>query len=136
VHISFYADYLSVKNKVLAAVQNLVSIYPTARVVVTGHSLGAAMATYGAIDLSLLGYGIYFYTYGSPRPGNDNFAIYFNSMITLANMRSVYIDDPVPALPPHSIWFRHVGTKVHFTSCSDFIVYPAYKDDLPNPNLL
>jgi len=39
-------------------------------------------------------------------------------------------------MAPHSFGFRHVGTEIHWYSCKNYIVYPKYKDDTPNTNLL
>jgi putative lipase involved disintegration of autophagic bodies len=50
VHGGFFDSYLSVKNLLLPAVKELVPKYPKASIIVTGHSLGAAQAMFGAVD--------------------------------------------------------------------------------------
>ncbi|AOW01572.1 Alpha/Beta hydrolase protein [Yarrowia lipolytica] len=47
---------------------------PDYRLVVTGHSLGAAIAVLSATSLKVNGQDPYLYTYGQPRIGNANFA--------------------------------------------------------------
>jgi predicted lipase len=47
---------------------------------VTGHSLGGALATFAILDLKEtfnFSNPIRFYTFGSPRVGNQNFTNYF-----------------------------------------------------------
>lgn len=76
-------------------------------VVVTGHSLGGALATLCAQFLAGRGYGVApVYTFGSPRVGNADFAAAY----TPTQFRLVNDDDPVPWLPAG--WgYRHVGEE-------------------------
>jgi predicted lipase len=71
---------------------------------VTGHSLGAALALLCAADLKrsgVVGSGIKLYDYGSPRVGNRAFANYmYNLLGSGAVMRVVHAKDAVPHLPP------------------------------------
>lgn len=77
---------MDLKDLVLQNVGNLLLKHPDAKIVVTGHSLGAAMATLGAAEIKLK-YGRVdeFYSFGSPRVGNQNFAQWWNS-----NFESAY----------------------------------------------
>jgi len=50
VHEGFYAAYNSLKNNMLSAVKGLKASYPSATVVVTGHSLGSAESLFAAVD--------------------------------------------------------------------------------------
>lgn len=53
--------------------------YKTAEVLVTGHSLGGAIATFAALEIRHSGYNVdHFYTFGCPRVGSSRFAKYFN----------------------------------------------------------
>lgn len=56
----------------LGGVNNLLAAYPTAQVIVTGHSLGAAQATFALLDIKNIfnPEHLVFYTFGSPRVGN------------------------------------------------------------------
>ena len=70
VHKGFYDAEQSVLGQVLPAVQSLVSKYPSYEVVVTGHSLGAALATLTAMDLFYANVkNLRLFNFGSPRVG-------------------------------------------------------------------
>jgi len=82
IHQGFYDTYLEISAGMLSEIQSLVAIYPSAQVVVTGHSLGGAMATHLAIDVYYT-VGVtnaIFYTFGSPRVGNQAFAFFVDSV--------------------------------------------------------
>ena len=92
------------------------AVYPTVRtlltslgrglpILVTGHSLGGAMATLVAHRLAAEGFPVRaVYTYGSPRPGDRN----FRDAYRVPNYRFVNDNDLVPHLPLR--WcYRHVG---------------------------
>ena len=74
VHRGFCDAFDAVSPLVLSSVSALLSAHPTASIVITGHSLGAALATFAAIDiktkLNIASSKITFYTFGSPRTGN------------------------------------------------------------------
>jgi len=92
------------------------TVYPTVRVLataldrrlpilVTGHSLGGALASLVAHRLASEAFPVRaVYTYGSPRPGDRN----FRDAYRLPNYRFVNDNDLVPHLPLR--WcYRHVG---------------------------
>jgi len=65
-----------VKNEVFS----LLNDHPSYTVVVTGHSLGAAMALLTAQELANSGVNkVSLYSFGCPRVGNDEFAAYVNN---------------------------------------------------------
>jgi len=66
----------------LSIVNNMTEKYPNASLGVTGHSLGAGLATLAAVDILLVaGKQIdYLYNFGSPRVGNEAFATYYDSL--------------------------------------------------------
>lgn len=51
VHNGFYTTYNMVSWEVIWNVETLLQKYPTASILVTGHSLGAALATHAAVDI-------------------------------------------------------------------------------------
>ena len=67
-------------------VQDLVAsgqLSARARVLVTGHSLGGALAVLAAFDIkqAISSFCIEMYTYGTPYPGNRAFAREFNELL-------------------------------------------------------
>jgi len=137
VHSGFINCYNSLKDAMKSYLTGtMFPSYPNAKVVVTGHSLGAAESMFAAIDQQEMGKSVHFYSYGCPRAGDSSFASFFNSKITATNLRAVFKNDPVPTVPGHFLGFDHAGTEVHFTDCSNYIAYPYNKDDYPVTNLL
>jgi hypothetical protein len=128
VHSGFLSSYNSLSGEVLDHLSQLLIKYPEATILVTGHSLGGTQAVLAALDIKLAGYTPHLYTYGCPRVGNKNFASFFNSKITEANFRAVYLDDPVPNVPTISLTFYHVGTEIHFYDCNQYLAYPKLGD--------
>jgi triacylglycerol lipase len=71
------------------------------KLIITGHSLGGALATLCALDLA---YNTKFappivYTYGAPRVGDPTFAAAYNQKIAF-NHRVVIESDLIPLIPP------------------------------------
>ena len=58
----------------LSQVQFLINKYPDAKVLLTGHSLGAAVITIAALEIAKIAPIHMIQTYGSPRVGNEAFA--------------------------------------------------------------
>jgi hypothetical protein len=118
VHQGFYEGYLSVQEQVHAALDKYLALYPTAQLQFTGHSLGAALTAHAALDVFLT-YGIVptdLYNYGSPRMGNDAFAVFFNQTLTgsATQQRVVHHKDPVPHLLLESLGYRHSPWEVFY----------------------
>jgi predicted lipase len=130
------ATYNSIKDDVLAYAKSLTAKYPQAQVVVTGHSLGAAMSMLGAVDQQQNIGNIHFYSYGSPRVGEINWSDFFNGLIQPVNMRAVYRNDPFPATPFTAVLdYVHAGTEIHYYDCKNYLAYPINKDELYIPDM-
>jgi predicted lipase len=136
VHSGFLSSYNSIRTQVMDNLFKLYSKYPQATLLIAGHSLGGAQATFAALDAQLAGYRSNLYSYGCPRIGNKNFANFVNSKITGVNIRTVYLEDPVPNLPPISFQFYHGGTEVHFYDCKQYLAYPKFGDEAEVIDLL
>jgi predicted lipase len=125
VHAGFYDSYMVLRPGILSAFAQL-GILPGSTVWVTGHSLGAAMASIAMFDLQGQGYHVQqSYTFGQPRVGNAAYYAAFTSQLGAAGeFRVVHNCDPVPHLPLQLMGFHHVATEVwydegqeHFSIC-------------------
>lgn len=107
-HRGFMAAYFAVRDRL----QTEIGKYPTATLVVTGHSLGGALATIAVLDLQ---YNITqnskqplaAYTFGAPRVGNQALVDSFTQRVP-DSYRFVYGRDLVTHIP--RVWqgYRHV----------------------------
>lgn len=108
VHKGFYSAEQAVFPQVKYEVDRLLEKYPDYQVLVTGHSLGAALATLTAADLRLSGIdNIRLFNYGSPRVGNTAFADYYAAVVEDRN-RVTHHKDIVPHTPMHER-FTHIS---------------------------
>lgn len=83
---------------------------------ITGHSLGAALATLSAARWIEHGRAVQgLYTFGQPRTGDRKFAREFNFRMKCNTFRIVNNDDLVTRLPPRAVGFSHLGTFKYFT---------------------
>ncbi|KAI7872485.1 Alpha/Beta hydrolase protein [Spinellus fusiger] len=115
VHSGFYDSYISSQFVVVPIVLDQLDKYPSYRVLVTGHSLGGAIATVATLDLyqrdiRLSNANLFAQTYGGPRVGDANFAYYFSST-GISFERTVNNRDLVPHLPPQKFGFLHAGVE-------------------------
>eukprot|EP01134_Creolimax_fragrantissima_P004499 CFRG4499T1 len=93
---------------------------------VTGHSLGGALATFAAYELSLhLQVRVQLYTFGSPRTGNQFWGLFFDAAVP-NSFRVVYDGDIVTAVPMKVLLYRHVGTEVVVERHGNTIISPTY----------
>ncbi len=109
-HRGFVKAYLSVRDRIHAYL-NQVSL---SQVLVTGHSLGGAIATLCAVDVQYnFGYrtSVEVYTYGAPRVGNAGFRDSYNRRLP-RSYRFVNGMDIVPALPRYWQNYRHVDSEI------------------------
>ena len=136
----FLAAYLSVRNQTIAAVGSALSKCDgiaapkssgrNCSVLFTGHSLGAAMATLGAAELTTVSPpiegvtigaapSVRLFTFGSPRVGNAAFASWADGQLAAAapseggSRRMRRQKDIVPAIPPRSLRYVHLATEIY-----------------------
>lgn len=117
VHDGFSDAWDEVADATTAALNQALAANPSFKIISTGHSLGAAVATLAAANLRAQGYAIDLYTYGSPRVGNDVFVNFVNSQPG-GEFRVTHTDDPVPRLPPIIFDYRHI-TPEYWLSTGD-----------------
>ncbi len=91
-------------NDILGTVRTcLASMVPAPRVLLAGHSLGAALATLAASRMP----SSHLYTFGSCRVGDSSFA---QAMRTVSHTRFVDCCDLVTRVPPEVFSYVHVGS--------------------------
>ncbi|TVU15304.1 hypothetical protein EJB05_38818, partial [Eragrostis curvula] len=146
VHSGFLGAYDSVRNRIMALIKCAIgyqlSIWDeenaeTIRwhVYVTGHSLGGALATLLALELSssqMAKNGAIFvtmYNFGSPRVGNRKFAEVYNTKVK-DSWRIVNHRDIVPTVP-RLMGYCHVEAPVYlkFGDVKDALVNNEILDD-------
>lgn len=85
--------------------------------VVTGHSLGGALATLAAARLASSGTSVAaMHSYGSPRVGRRDFAGEFQKRLSGVSFRFINHIDIVTRVPLLIQSYRHVGSRVYFNS--------------------
>ena len=78
------------------SLSNLTSQYPDYKIIVTGHSLGAAIATLISLDLQNDNFkNVHLMNFGSPRVGNTEFANFTTNQLIDAS-RVTHYKDTVP----------------------------------------
>ena len=88
---------------------------------VTGHSLGAALATLEVARWLDQGRPVKaLYTFGQPRTGDNTFARHFNLAFKPFAFRFVNNNDLVTRIAPRSFGYSHLGTFKYFTEKGDF----------------
>jgi hypothetical protein len=102
VHAGFYHASTDIYPQIESQVTTLQNQYPNYRLVLTGHSLGAALATLTAIQLHDEGHApndkVEVYNYGSPRIFNEHGGDYATKVID-TRVRVTHHKDVVPHIP-------------------------------------
>ncbi|KAJ9070553.1 hypothetical protein DSO57_1006893 [Entomophthora muscae] len=109
-HTGFSNHAAAMSRKMIPIIRPLLAKYKKYTLAVTGHSLGAAVATLASIDFKkefdLPWSAISLITYGEPRIGNPAFASWYNAH-NPAHLRIVNNRDMVPHLPTNSMGYLH-----------------------------
>jgi len=118
VHRGFLDAYKNLDTTTMMNdLKSLKGKYPDAKVVITGHSLGGAMANFGFLDacnavekVNLL------ITFGSPRVGDSKFVSHMQNKKCggAEKIRVVNNRDPVPHVPLKSMGFQHGQSEIFY----------------------
>ena len=115
-----YSLYASLRVDVRSILNNMVAKYGTHRLLITGHSLGGALATLTTFDLLYAKAPFLvsdLITFGSPRVGNERFAQYFEDFdVRITRVTHYY--DMVPHVPETFLGYEHVRGEVWFNEPS------------------
>ncbi len=113
VHNGFQTGWNTVKSTVISQIQALRALHRDAKIYVTGHSLGGALAVLAVPDVKdNFGAVADVLTFGQPRVGNSEFASWYGSVAT--HTRVVHYGDIVPHVPPQANGYIHSGTEIWY----------------------
>jgi len=146
VHSGFRDAFEKTKSSIRNAVTSTKKLCPSCnKIMVTGHSLGGAIATLISLDLiNLSNLPVIEYSFGSPRVGSPEFAEYYSSSGISESWRMVHNKDIVPHLPVLLVGYQHVPIEIWEISdtfkqcdnsgedpnCSDSVKIPSINDHL------
>ena len=99
VHNGFFKAAANLKTQTLDAIYKLKFQYPNYDIIVTGHSLGGAIAQLIAMELYAKSIISQLYNYGQPRVGNMEYSEFVNKKINEI-WRFTHNKDMVPHVPP------------------------------------
>jgi hypothetical protein len=109
VHRGFFHAFQDVQSQLL----QILSAFPGVPVVLTGHSLGGALATVAAAEWRGQVSVARLYTFGQPAVGAGAFINFFDQHYANRFFRFVNDNDAVTRVPPG---YEHVGRLFHFDS--------------------
>ncbi|KAK8136253.1 triacylglycerol lipase precursor [Apiospora sp. TS-2023a] len=109
-HAGFAGAYKEIAAPLATALAAATKANPDYKIVFTGHSLGAAVATVAAAYERAAGHAVDLYTYGSPRVGNRAFVDFVTKQAGF-EYRVTHLADPVPRLPPIFANYRHTSPE-------------------------
>jgi hypothetical protein len=134
-HAGFLDSWRGARKPILDFWKLLRANYPDYKSVVTGHSLGGALATLCSLEMSNLDRNatILLFTYGVPRVGDQTFASYIETTLGQNSYRMTHLNDPVPRLPGRLLGFRHPYPEYHITSPHISNVLSAKESALTSP---
>lgn len=107
VHSGFFNGFDAVKEQLEAELNRL----SPKQVLITGHSLGGALATVAAAEWSQTYPISSVYTFGQPAVGRGDFIKLFRTRFSNKFFRFVNDDDIVTRVPPN---YKHIGKLLHF----------------------
>jgi len=120
VHSGFQQEVNDLWMDILAEIEHNDQLKVRKDVYMTGHSLGAAMATIAATRYQ----PIELFTFGSPRVGGSKFI----RNIKCPHLRFMNNNDIVCRIPPAWLGFRHHGEMIYFNSEGVKQNKPTWKD--------
>jgi len=144
IHAGFFDTYMTLQSSVLTAVRTLRNQHPQYALYTTGHSLGGALATLTALDVSAqIGIVPPVITYGCPRVGDSTFVSFvvkrFGPFARVVNANDIVPHIPFMdwdyAHPPSEIWAHQLTlyqcslTNGEDPSCSDSVPWFLYNAD-------
>lgn len=139
-HSGFNKFLSSLQESFLTTLENTYNSYPDYNLVISGHSLGAAVAVLCGLEVKIRGYNPTVVTYAQPKIFNSKMSQWVNEMFDIFTLdasnrchntvdlksgyyRLVHINDYVTDLPP---LYSHSGLQININK----IMLPHEIDDL------
>ena len=128
-NICFETGFYKLYNQLYSLVHNKLETakekYHSSDLLLTGHSMGAAIGTLFAYNLSS-DYNTSLITFGSPRVGNFDFVQAFTQNPLYTSSRITHYYDIVPHLPQYNLNYHHIPNEIwynedntNYTICDD-----------------
>jgi hypothetical protein len=133
IHTGFSDVYDTIRDKIMSTLKD---VGKDRRIYITGHSLGAAVATICHLDIGNNGWKPTSYVFAPPRVGNSEFAtLVNNSKGTLTNL--VNTADIIPTLPISvSPNFTNPDDPLIFSKCGETVYFTDNWKSLYNNHTL
>ncbi|KAE8154107.1 Alpha/Beta hydrolase protein [Aspergillus avenaceus] len=112
--LGFWTAWTAVRDDILPHLKDLTAAHTDYKLVVVGHSLGAAIASLAAADLRTRNYDATLYAYAAPRVANKPLAQFITDQGK--NFRFTHRDDPVPKLPLLTMGYVHTSPEYFITA--------------------
>jgi hypothetical protein len=119
VHSGFLCRYSVVKDKIKHFLDSHAGAFTT--LLVTGHSMGGALASLAAIDLANT-VRVTCVTFGSPRVGNGRFSTMFGDKLGERHWRVFHELDPVPMVPMDPFYTHLAGNALRVRPTGEWVV--------------
>eukprot|EP00898_Chlorokybus_atmophyticus_P000635 jgi/Chlat1/1572/Chrsp123S01837 len=132
VHTGFLYAWRRIADQVFENLAKELSANNRRKVLITGHSLGGALATLCAYDvrrvMKLENSQVSTYTFGSPRVGNGAFVRAYDDLVPVS-FRIVHARDEITYLPYSILGFRHVSHMVLLDRAhNNLIIQPSFAE--------
>ncbi|KAJ9070642.1 hypothetical protein DSO57_1005735 [Entomophthora muscae] len=132
VHAGFNSIITSLMPSLLPAIKKAAHGRPDYKIILTGHSLGGALATLAANhihkNLTIPWQQISVITFGQPRVGNLKFVQWYNSLpLTMARVAN--INDPITLLPLSQMGYYHTLNEIFLTGPNTRICSTSILED-------
>ena len=123
VHRGLHASYASLEADFAAQMRVAIARHPTAPILVTGHSMGAAQAVYAAVAVAVnhTAANVTAIGFGTPRPGDATFANFVGSLPNLRAWAVIHRADTVPQCGIYeapcneiALGYKQIATNIWF----------------------
>ena len=114
VHEGFWDSWIEIREQVKRKVLPVIHAHPDYRFVITGHSLGGAVATLAAGEFRKMNSDLAeiteLFTFGSPRVGNGHTVAFLTDQSQFS-YRITSMSDPIPRAPGHVLGYSHMSPE-------------------------